>query len=161
MSLRISSAVPADVPIILRFVRELAAYEREPEAVVATEELMHAALFGEDRAACGLVARVDDQPVGYAIYFFNFSTWLGRPGLYLEDLYVTPSARQAGVGRALLTHLARVAVEKRCARMEWSVLDWNVRAIELYCSLGARPQKGWTVYRLTGDVLEDVARLAP
>src|SRR5688572_1441474 len=146
MRIGIRPATPADVPLILRFVRELAEYEREPDAAVATEELMHAALFGDDHVAHGLVASVDGEPAGFAIYFFNFSTWLGRPGLYLEDLYVAPRARRAGVGRALLARLAQIAVEKNCGRMEWAVLDWNEPAIKFYRSLGALPQDEWTTY---------------
>src|SRR5215208_4251651 len=118
MSLRISFAIPADVPAILRFIRELAEYEREPDAVVATDELIRAALFDEGHVAHCLIASLDAAPVGFAIYFFNFSTWLGRSGLYLEDLYVTPSARRAGIGRALLVELARIAVARNCGRME-------------------------------------------
>jgi GNAT superfamily N-acetyltransferase len=159
MPLAIHAARPEDVPVILRFIRELAEYEREPDAVVATEALIHTALFGENHVAYGLVARLDDTPVGFAIYFFNFSTWLGRPGLYLEDLYVAPASRGAGVGRALLSQLARIAIDKRCGRMEWAVLDWNEPAINFYRALGARAQDQWTAYRLTGTALEDVARL--
>jgi GNAT superfamily N-acetyltransferase len=161
MPLDIRPAAPEDVPLILRFVRELAEYEREPDAVVATEELMRAALFGAGHVAYGLVASLDGEPVGFAIYFFNFSTWLGRQGLYLEDLYVTPAARRSGVGCALLTRLAQIAVEKKCGRMEWSVLNWNKPAIDFYRSLGARARDEWTVYRLTGKTLEAVAAGKP
>src|SRR5688500_16248725 len=150
---KLHPATPADVPTILRFVRELAEYEREPNAVVATEALIHEALFNDPPAAHAVIATLDEKPVGFALYFFNFSTWLGRPGLYLEDLYVTPSARGAGVGRTLLTHLAQIAVQKNCGRMEWAVLDWNEPAINFYRSLGAKPMDEWTVYRLTGDAL--------
>jgi GNAT superfamily N-acetyltransferase len=160
MPLEIRAVTPEDVPTILRFIRELAEYEREPEAVVATEALIHEALFGEDCVAHGFIAFLDGEPVGFAIYFFSFSTWLGRRGLYLEDLYVTPASRGVGVGRALLSHLARIALEENCGRMEWAVLDWNEPAINFYRGLGARPQDEWTVYRLTGKTLEDVARLA-
>ena len=160
MPLCISSAIPADVAAILRFVRELAEYEREPNGVVATDELIRAALFDEAHVAHCLMASLDGAPVGFAVYFFNFSTWLGRPGLYVEDLYVTPSARRTGIGRALLVELARIAIARKCGRMEWSVLDWNEPAIEFYRALGARPQSGWTVYRLTGSALEAVASRA-
>lgn len=161
MTVQIRPAAPADVPAMFRFINELARYEREPDAVVATEEMIRHSLFDEGHVAHGLIATLGGEPRGFAIYFFNFSTWLGRPGLYLEDLYVTPASRGSGVGRALLTSLARVAVERGCGRMEWSVLDWNEPAIEFYRSLGARPQDEWTVYRLTGKTLEDVARQAP
>src|SRR5918994_4886375 len=130
MPLRISSAIPADVPAILRFVRELAEYEREPNAVVATDELIRAALFDEGHVAHCLIASLDGAPVGFAVYFFNFSTWLGRSGLYLEDLYVTPSARRTGIGGALVAELAHTAAARNCGRMEWPVLDWNEPAIE-------------------------------
>jgi Acetyltransferases len=158
MPLDIRAVTPDDIPTVLRFIRELAEYEREPKAVVATEALIHAALFGGDRIAHGLIASLDGAPVGFAIYFFNFSTWLGRPGLYLEDLYVTPASRGAGVGRALLSHLARIALDKHCGRMEWAVLNWNEPAIRFYRALGARAQEEWTVYRLTGKTLDDVGR---
>jgi len=157
MSITIRPAAPADIPLILCFVRELAEYEHEPNAVVATEELISAALFDEGHVAHALIASLDDKPAGFALYFFNFSTWLGRPGLYLEDLYVTPAARRAGVGRALLTQLAQIAVKKNCGRMEWAVLDWNEPAIRFYRALGARALDEWTVYRLEGKILRDVA----
>jgi GNAT superfamily N-acetyltransferase len=161
MSLQIRPATPADVPTILRFIRELAAYEREPDAVVSTESMIRDALFGSPPAAQALLASIDEVPVGYALYFFNFSTWLGRPGLYLEELYVTPASRGSGIGRTLLTYLARLAVERGCGRMEWMVLDWNEPAIEFYRALGAVPLEEWTVFRLTGKTLEAVARMAP
>jgi GNAT superfamily N-acetyltransferase len=161
MSLRIRPAIPADVPTVLRFIRELAEYEREPSAVVATDELIRTALFDEGHVAHCLIASLDGTPVGFALYFFNFSTWLGRAGLYLEDLYVTPSARRKGVGRAFLAELARIAIARNCGRMEWPVLDWNEQAIAFYRALGACPLSEWTVYRLTGDTLQAAARLAP
>ena len=160
MNLQIRPATPTDVPAIFRFINELAQYEREPHAVVATEAMIEHSLFAEGHVAHGLIATVDGMPTGFAIYFFNFSTWLGRPGLYLEDLYVTPASRGSGVGRALLTHLARVAMERGCGRMEWSVLDWNQPAIDFYRALGAKPMDEWTVYRLAGKTLEDVAAMA-
>ena len=158
MTMSIRTAEPGDIPAIFRFINELAEYEREPDAVVATEAMIHDALFGEEPVARGLIASIDGATVGYAIYVFNFSTWLGRPGLYLEDLYVTPGARSTGVGRALLAHLAGIAIERGCGRMEWAVLDWNEPAIKLYRTLGARALDEWTVYRVTGSTLEDLAR---
>jgi GNAT superfamily N-acetyltransferase len=150
-----------DVPVILRFVRELAAFEREPDAVRANEADLHAALFGEPRAAEAVVAEADGQPVGFALFFYNFSTWTGRRGLYLEDLYVTPAARGRGVGRALLAHLAALALECGCARFEWSVLDWNADAIAFYRACGAVGMDGWTVQRVEGDALARLAGRVP
>jgi GNAT superfamily N-acetyltransferase len=155
----IRTAIPADVPIILRFIRELAEYEREPDAVVATEAMLHDSLFGPSPVASALIAEVDGAPAGFAVYFFNFSTWLGRPGLYLEDLYVTPAARGTGIGKQLLKHLARIAVDRGCGRMEWSVLDWNTPAIDFYRTMGAHPMSDWTVFRLTGDALSKAANV--
>lgn len=155
------AATSEDVSTILGFVRELAEYEREPHAVVATEELLHDALFGSNAVAHAVVAediRPDAiRPVGFALYLFNFSTWLGRRGLYLEDLYVTPEARGRGIGKQLLAYLADVAVAHDCGRMEWAVLDWNAPAIEFYRAAGARPMDAWTVFRLTGDALRELA----
>jgi GNAT superfamily N-acetyltransferase len=157
MSMQIRPASESDVPTILRFIRELAAYEREPDAVIATESMIRDALFATQPAAFAVIASIDDEPVGYALYFFNFSTWLGRPGLYLEELYVTPGSRGKGIGRSLLAHLARIASERGCGRMEWMVLDWNETAIEFYRGLGAVPLSEWTVFRLTGETLERAA----
>ena len=153
----IRAATPADVATVLRFVRELAAFEREPEAVEATEAMLAEALFGEAPAAEAVVAEQSGEPVGFALFFPNFSTWTGRRGLYLEDLYVTPAARGCGVGRALLRHLAALAIERGCARFEWSVLDWNADAIAFYRALGAVGMEEWTVQRVSGEAL---ARLA-
>jgi len=154
------SATPADVPTVLSFIRELAEYVHEPDAVTATEPVLHAALFGpEGPVAHAVIAELGAEPVGFAVYFFNFSTWLGKPGLYLEDLYVRPSARGNGVGKALLLHLAKIALARGCGRMEWSVLDWNESAIVFYKSLGAKPQDEATVYRLTGEALAGIANL--
>lgn len=147
----IRPATPNDVAVILRFVEELAAFEREPDAVKATEPMLAAALFGPHPAAEAVIAESDGFAVGHAIFFHNFSTWEGKRGLYLEDLYVTPSARGRGIGRGLLRHLARLAVERDCARFEWSVLDWNEGAIALYRALGARALDDWTIQRLDGD----------
>ncbi|MGN6621528.1 MAG: GNAT family N-acetyltransferase [Sphingomonas sp.] len=152
----IRPAGPRDVPTILRFVRELAAFEREPDAVEATEETLAHALFDE-RAAEAVIAERDGAPVGFALFFHNFSTWTGKKGLYLEDLYVTPEARGSGVGRQLLNHLAAVAVERDCARFEWAVLDWNQPAIDFYTSQGAEMMADWRIERVTGKAL---ARLA-
>jgi GNAT superfamily N-acetyltransferase len=153
----IRAAAPADVPAILRFVRELAEFEREPDAVEAKEADLHAALFGESPAAEAVLAEVGSEAVGFALFFHNFSTWTGRRGLYLEDLYVTPAARGQGVGRALLRHLAQLAVARGCARFEWSVLDWNAPAIAIYRAIGAVGIEDWTVQRLSGDALRRFA----
>jgi GNAT superfamily N-acetyltransferase len=149
----IRAATVDDVPVVVRLVHELATYEREPNAVVATEEQFRTALFGPDPRVHCLVAEQDRDVVGFAVYFVNFSTWLGTHGIYLEDLFVRPSARGAGHGRALLTELARIAVERGYGRVEWAVLDWNVDAQGFYRSLGAAPQDEWTVWRLSGDSL--------
>ncbi|WP_426257385.1 GNAT family N-acetyltransferase [Sphingomonas sp. DC1600-2] len=153
----IRPATPADVPLILHLVRELAAFERESDKVVATEPLLQDALFGAHPAAEAVIAELDGKPVGMALFFHNFSTWTGWRGLYLEDLYVTPEARGAGVGKALLKHLAALAVARGCTRFEWSVLDWNEKAIAFYRSMGALPMKEWTVYRVTGEALATLA----
>ena len=153
----IRPATPDDVPVILRFVHELAAFECEPDAVKATEAMLTAALFGAHPAAEAVIAESDSVAVGHAIFFHNFSTWEGKRGLYLEDLYVTPSARGGGIGRAMLRHLARLAVERDCARFEWSVLNWNEGAIALYRSLGAKGLDDWTIQRLDDDALRRLA----
>ena len=149
-------ALPGDVPLILRFVRELAEFEREPDAVHATEPMLQEALFG-DRAAEAVIAEHDGQPAGFALFFHNFSTWTGRKGLYLEDLYVTPEARGAGVGTALLRHLAGLALDRGCGRFEWSVLDWNEPAIRFYRAMGATGMDEWRVQRVAGDALVKLA----
>ena len=153
----IKPATAADVPTIFRLIRELAEYERAPNEAIATEAQLHEVLFGAEPSANVLIAREGDEAVGFAVYFFNFSTWLGRPGLYLEDLFVKPEARGRGYGKALLVQLAQIAKERGCGRMEWAVLDWNQPAIEFYKKLGAKPMDEWTVYRLTSDA---IARLA-
>jgi GNAT superfamily N-acetyltransferase len=153
----IRPATPADVPTILRFVRELAAFEREPDAVEATEPMLADALFGAQPAAEAVIAEGASGAVGFALFFHNFSTWKGRRGLYLEDLYVTPDARGAGVGAALLRHLAGLALDRGCARFEWSVLDWNEGAIRFYRALGAVGQEEWTVQRVDGAALHALA----
>src|SRR5436853_5342930 len=153
----IRSATDADVPIILQLIRDLATYERAPNEVRATETQLIDVLFGEKPVAETLLAFEDETPIGFAVFFHNFSTWLGRPGLYLEDLFVKPEVRGKGYGRALLIHLAKIARDRGCGRMEWAVLDWNEPAINFYRSLGAKPMDEWTVFRLTRD---GIARLA-
>ena len=150
-------ATAADAGLILRFIIELAVYEKEPDAVVTDQDGIAASLFGQGATARALIAELDAEPVGYAVWFASYSTWLGRNGLYLEDLYVTPEMRGRGVGKAILRQLAALAVAQGCGRMEWSVLDWNAPAIAFYESVGARPQSEWTVFRLTGDALSTFA----
>lgn len=150
-------ATAADVPVILHLVRELAIYERALDKVVATEALLHDAMFAATPAAEALIAEVDGAPVGLALFFHNFSTWTGWRGLYLEDLYVTPEARGLGIGKALLQRLAAVAVERGCARFEWQVLTWNTPAIDFYRAMGAELMEEWRTCRVSGDAL---ARLA-
>ena len=150
-------ATPDDVATILRFVQDLAAFEREPDAVEATEAMLSEALFGPQPAAEAVIAEEAGAPVGFALFFHNFSTWKGRRGLYLEDLYVTPVARGRGVGGALLRYLAGIAVERNCARFEWAVLDWNVDAIAVYRRMGAVGLEDWTVQRVEGEALRRMA----
>jgi GNAT superfamily N-acetyltransferase len=146
-----------EVPIILQLIRDLATYERAPDDVVATEEQLVDVLFGDRRVAEVLLAFEGESPVGFAVYFYNFSTWLGRPGLYLEDLFVKPEKRGKGYGRALLVELAKIARDRGCGRMEWAVLNWNEPAIKFYRALDAEPMDEWTVFRLTR---EEIAKLA-
>ncbi|GEM71635.1 GNAT family N-acetyltransferase [Sphingomonas aquatilis] len=153
----IRPATPDDIATILRFVQDLAAFEREPDAVEATEAMLSEALFGPQPAAEAVIAEEAGAPVGFALFFHNFSTWKGRRGLYLEDLYVTPAARGKGVGGALLRHLAAIAVERNCARFEWAVLDWNADAIAVYRRMGAVGLDEWTVQRVEGEALRRMA----
>lgn len=155
--IQIRPAQPGDIALILHLVRELAEFEREPQAVVATEDMLSDALFGDKRAAETVIAEHDSEPVGFALFFQNFSTWTGRPGMYLEDLYVTPSARGLGVGTALLRHLARIAVERGYGRFEWAVLDWNEPAIAFYRSMGAVGMGEWRIQRVSGEALQRLA----
>lgn len=156
-TIAIRPATPADVPLILTFIKELAAYEKLAHEVVACEEDFHAALFGERPTVEAVIASIDQEAVGYALFFPNFSSFLGRPGLYLEDLYVRPAARGRGVGRELLIHLAHLAVERGWGRFEWAVLDWNEPSIAFYKKLGAIPMDEWTIFRLTGEQLKKLA----
>jgi GNAT superfamily N-acetyltransferase len=157
MSFEIRKATAADAGIILGFIRELAVYEKEPDAVVATKEDIAANLFNPRTTTEAVIGLSEGRPVGFAVYFMSFSTWLGRDGLYLEDLYVSTSQRGKGFGKALLKHLARIASDRNCGRFEWSVLDWNEPAIRFYESLGARAQSEWVGYRLEGQALVDLA----
>jgi GNAT superfamily N-acetyltransferase len=157
----IRPATAGDIPAILAFIRELAEYEKLSNAVVATEASLREALFGDRPAAEVLIAHVEGVPAGFALFFHNFSTFLSRRGLYLEDLYVRPVHRRRGIGRALLTRLAAIAVERGCGRLEWSVLDWNQSAWRFYESLGAAPLGDWTAFRLTGDALAKLGEPRP
>jgi GNAT superfamily N-acetyltransferase len=157
MSIRIRSATRDDVAVVAELIRGLARYEKLEHEVVMTEDLLAAGLFGDRPYAEVLLAVDEDRPVGFALFFHNFSTFLGRPGIYLEDLFVVPEERGSGVGRAMLEHLARLAVDRGCGRLEWAVLDWNRDAIAFYERLGARPNSDWTVYRLTGEALTTLA----
>jgi GNAT superfamily N-acetyltransferase len=156
-TLRIVPAGPADVPVILGLIRAMADYEHLSHEVKATEDTLRDSLFGDRSVAEVAVAWIETEPVGYAAWFHNYSTFLGRPGLYLEDVFVVPSWRRHGIGRRLLAHVAKIAVERQCGRMEWAVLKWNALAIRVYQQAGAQPLDDWMLYRLTGDSL---ARLA-
>lgn len=156
--LRIRFATADDVSLILTLIRGLAEYERLANEAVATEADVRASLFGDRPAAEVLIAEVGNDAAGFALFFHNYSTFLGKHGLYLEDLFVFPAHRGRGIGRALMQRLARLAVERECGRFEWWVLDWNEPAIRFYESLGARAMSDWTVYRLTGEPLERLAR---
>jgi GNAT superfamily N-acetyltransferase len=157
MSVRIAPATENDVPLILSFIRKLAEYEKLSHMVVATEANIHEHVFGANPVAAVLLAYWDSEPVGFALYLRNFSTFLGQAGIYLEDLFVDPEHRGKGIGKALLARLAKIAVERGHGRLEWAVLDWNTPSIEFYRSLGAVPLDEWTAYRLTGDALRRLA----
>ncbi len=156
-SLNIRQARPDDVDQIMQFVIDLAIYEKEEDAVIATPEHFKKALFCDNPQAHCLIAEADGKAVGFAVYFFSFSTWLGQHGIYLEDLYVSPESRGLGAGKALLKKLAMIAIEKNLGRVEWSVLDWNEPSIKFYEAMGAEPKDGWTVYRLSDQALTDFA----
>jgi GNAT superfamily N-acetyltransferase len=156
-TLRIRTAERGDVPLILRFIQGLAEYEKLAHECLATEAELERTLFGERAYAEVILAFRGDDPAGFALFFHNYSTFLARPGIYLEDLFVDPAHRGHGVGKILLSRLAALAVERGCGRLEWSVLDWNVDAIGFYERLGARPMSDWTVYRVTGDALKQLA----
>lgn len=160
-SLEIAPATPADVPLLLELIRELAEFEQLLHAVDATADSLGEALFGARPDCEAVVARVAGEAVGFALYFHNFSTFRARRGLYLEDLYVRPAMRGHGIGKALLLHLAAIAAQRGCARFEWAVLDWNQRAIDFYRSMGAVPMDEWTVFRVSGEALAALAQSAP
>ncbi len=155
-NLNIRFAEPADTPLILRFIKELAAYEKLAHEVVATKEILDETLFGEKSYAEVIIAEYHGQPVGYTLFFHNFSTFLGRPGIYIEDIYVTPEYRGKGIGKALLNYCAMLARKRKCGRMEWWVLKWNP-AREFYEKIGAEAMDEWVVYRLTGESMEKMA----
>jgi GNAT superfamily N-acetyltransferase len=154
---RIRTATEDDIPRILEFIRALAQYERLEHDVVATEATLRETLFGQPRFAEVLFGEEDGEPVAFALFFHNYSTFVGRPGLYLEDVFVKPEKRGRGYGKALLSRLAAIAVERNCGRFEWAVLDWNEPSINFYKSLGARPMEDWTVFRLDGESLKNLA----
>lgn len=155
---QIRPAIADDAGLILHFIRELAIYEKAESSVQTDEAGIRASLFSADAKAQALICERGDQAIGYAVFFYNYSTWLGRNGIYLEDLYVSPEARGSGAGKALLQYIARLAVEQGCGRFEWSVLDWNTPAIDFYKAAGAVAQDEWTVYRLQGEALQKFAK---
>ena len=157
-NIRIDPASESDVPLIFSFIQEFADYVQLSHEVAVTEEILHETLFGVKRYAEVIIARFDNLPVGFAIFFHNFSTFLGKPGLYLEDLFVLPEFRSKGVGKVLLIYLANLAVERGCGRFEWAVLDWNASAIDFYKHLGAVPLDDLTIFRLTGEALKMLAK---
>ncbi len=160
-SLALRLATQEDVGLILDFIRQLAEYERLSHEVVADEATLRASLFGDRRVAEVVIALWEGAPAGFALFFHNFSTFLGLPGIYLEDLFVIPEMRGKGIGQALLSHLASIAIKRGCGRLEWWVLDWNVDAIKFYERLGAQPMDEWTTYRVTGEALERLAASTP
>ncbi|CDH55765.1 n-acetyltransferase gcn5 [Lichtheimia corymbifera JMRC:FSU:9682] len=165
MTVTIEPATPADVPLILQFIKDLALYEKAPEAVTATEELLQQNLFGERRYAEVIIAYHQASPdqerkaAGFALFFHNFSTWVGKPGMYLEDLFVRPEYRGLGIGKKLLVQLAVIAKERDCGRYEWVVLDWNEPSRKFYEAMGAKPQSEWLIHRVEGKSLDDLANM--
>jgi GNAT superfamily N-acetyltransferase len=157
MTIEIRPAVPSDAAQILTFITELAEYEKARHEVIASVADIQRSLFSEGATAHGLICLRDGLPIGFAVFFFSYSTWLGSNCLYLEDLYINPEQRGGGAGKKLLRHLAKIAFDNGCARFEWSVLDWNEPAIALYKSIGAQPQEEWVRYRMEGDSLRDFA----
>jgi len=157
MNFTIRDATPDDAETILRFITDLAIFEKAEHQVEATVDSLRQSLFGAGAVTGAAIIEADGNPAGFAIWFFNYSTWQAKNGLYLEDLYIGPEYRGSGAGRLMLRHLARLAVEKGCGRFEWSVLDWNAPAIRVYQAVGAEPQDEWIRYRLTGDRLRDFA----
>ncbi len=156
--LRLRDAMPADIPLVARFVRALADYEKLLAEAVATEDDVRRLLFGDPPRAWALLAEWQGEPVGFALWYYSVSTFLGRPSLYVEDVFVEPAHRNKGIGRIIFAELARRAVAEGCGRMEWSVLDWNAPSIAFYRSIGARPREGWTLQRLSGEALADLAK---
>lgn len=156
-NIKIKFATISDIPLILQFIKELADYEQLLHEVVATEELLQETLFGAKAHAEVIIGYLDDEPVSFALFFHNFSTFLGRPGLYLEDLYVQPKARGQGIGKTMLAYLAKLAKNRNCGRLEWWVLDWNETAINFYKKLGAKAMDEWTVFRVTDEALDNLA----
>lgn len=157
-SLEIRRAKPDDTDIIFAFINQLAIYEKAPKEVITDASQINKTLFCETPQAHALIAEINQQVIGYAIYFYSYSTWLGKQGIYLEDLYVSPSSRGMGAGKALLKEIAKIATQNNCGRVEWSVLDWNKPAIDFYQSFGAKPKDEWIVYRLDGDKLTEFAK---
>ena len=157
-SFQIRAATKGDVPVILSFIKKLADYERLSHEVVATEKLLLETLFGRRRTAEVAIAYFKREPVGFVLFFHNFSTFVGRPGIYIEDLFVDETFRRRGFGGALLRHVAKLAQQRNCGRLEWSVLDWNEPAINFYRKLGALPMREWTIFRMTGANLKNLAR---
>jgi GNAT superfamily N-acetyltransferase len=155
----VSPALESHIPLILRFIRQLAEYEKLSSKVVASEELLRESLFGKQPKAEVLIAYFGDEPAGFAVFFHNFSTFAGRAGIYLEDLFVEPKFRRNGIGKALLALLAKLTKKRDCARLEWAVLDWNTPAIKFYKNLGAGAMDDWTVYRVSGAELDSLAKL--